>query len=129
MRVCMPPDPNPRKPRVELPRNSCDTHFHIFGPPNEFPFAETRQYEPPAAPIAHYHNVMAVIGIERAVVVQPSAHGFDNAATLNAIAVSGGRLRGVARINDQATGDLVPSFRHHTEGYTLPPAAPGGTLP
>jgi hypothetical protein len=30
---------------------------------------------------------------------------------------------------DQQSGDLVPSFRHHTEGYTLPPAAPGGSLP
>lgn len=103
MRVCMPPDPNPRTPAIELPRNACDTHFHVFGPPNEFPFAETRQYEPPAAPIAHYHNVMAVLGIERAVVVQPSAHGFDNTATLNAIAVSGGRLRGVARVHDRVT--------------------------
>lgn len=101
MRVCMPPDPNPRKPRVAPFRNACDTHFHVFGPPNEFPYAETRQYEPPAAPITHYHNMIAVIGIERAVVVQPSAHGFDNTATLNAIAVSGGRLRGVARVNDK----------------------------
>jgi len=103
MRVCMPPDPNPRKPTICLPKHSCDTHFHVFGPPNEFPFAKTRQYEPPAAPIEHYHNVMAVIGIERAVVVQPSAHGFDNTATLNAVAVSGGRLRGVARVNDRVT--------------------------
>jgi len=30
---------------------------------------------------------------------------------------------------DQQSGDLVPSFRHHTDGYTLPPAAPGGSLP
>lgn len=30
---------------------------------------------------------------------------------------------------DQATGDLVPSFRHHATGATLPPAAPGGSLP
>ena len=30
---------------------------------------------------------------------------------------------------DQESGALVPSFRHHTEGYTLPPAAPGGSLP
>ncbi|WP_340118568.1 hypothetical protein [Pelagibius sp. 7325] len=30
---------------------------------------------------------------------------------------------------DQESGDLVPSFRHHTEGYTLPPAAPGGERP
>lgn len=30
---------------------------------------------------------------------------------------------------DQATGELVPSFRHHADGITLPPAAPGGSLP
>ncbi len=30
---------------------------------------------------------------------------------------------------DQETGALVPSFRHHADGMTLPPAAPGGSLP
>jgi len=35
------------------------------------------------------------------VVVQPSVHGLDNAATLNAIANSGGRFRGVGRIDDK----------------------------
>jgi len=43
----------------------------------------------------------AVIGMERAVVVQPSVHGLDNSATLDAIAKSGGRFRGVARIDDK----------------------------
>ena len=33
-------------------------------------------------------------------VVQPSVHGLDNAATLDAIARSGGRFRGVGRIDD-----------------------------
>lgn len=103
MRVCMPPDPNPRKPRFTPPSHSCDTHFHVFGPPNVFPFAATRQYEPPAAPVAHYLNMIAVIGVERGVVVQPSAHGFDNTATLDAIQVAGGRFRGVARVNDTMT--------------------------
>jgi predicted TIM-barrel fold metal-dependent hydrolase len=41
-----------------------------------------------------------IIGIQRGVVVQPSVHGLDNAATLDAIAKSGGRFRGVARIDD-----------------------------
>jgi 2-pyrone-4,6-dicarboxylate lactonase len=44
-----------------------------------------------------------VIGMERAVVVQPSVHGLDNSATLDAIAKSGGRFRGVARTDDQTT--------------------------
>ncbi len=99
----MPPDPNPRKPGFTPPPNSCDTHFHIFGPPDKFPFAPTRQYTPPAAPLEHYLNMSAVLGIERGVVVQPSVHGLDNAVTLDAIEKSGGRFRGVARVDDKAS--------------------------
>lgn len=99
----MPPDPNPRKPSFAPPPNSCDTHFHIFGPPEKFSFASTRQYTPPAAPLDHYLNMSAVIGIERGVVVQPSVHGLDNSVTLDAIEKSGGRFRGVARVDDKAS--------------------------
>jgi 2-pyrone-4,6-dicarboxylate lactonase len=101
MPYCMPPDPNTRKPCFTPPPNSCDTHFHIFGPPELFPFLSTHEYTPPAAPLEHYLKMAAVIGIERAVVVQPSVHGLDNSATLDAIAKSGGRFRGVARIDDK----------------------------
>jgi predicted TIM-barrel fold metal-dependent hydrolase len=45
--------------------------------------------------------MIQIIGIERAVVVQPSVHGLDNSATLDAIASSDGRFRGVGRIDDQ----------------------------
>lgn len=107
MRYCMPPDPNPKKPRFAPPPKSCDTHFHVFGPPEKFPFAPTRQYTPPAAPLEHYLNMAAVVGIERGVVVQPSVHGLDNAATLDAIARSGGRFRGIARVSDQTSGEQL----------------------
>lgn len=105
MRFCMPPDPNPKKPKFTPPPKSCDTHFHIFGPPDQFPFAPTRQYTPPAAPLEHYLNMLAVIGIERAVVVQPSVHGLDNTVSLDAIARSEDRFRGVGRVNDGVAGD------------------------
>jgi predicted TIM-barrel fold metal-dependent hydrolase len=42
-----------------------------------------------------------IIDIERAVVVQPSVHGLDNSAALDAIAKAGGRFRGVARIDEK----------------------------
>jgi predicted TIM-barrel fold metal-dependent hydrolase len=45
--------------------------------------------------------MLAIIGLQRAVVVQPSVHGLDNSVTLDAIKKSGGRFRGVARIDDQ----------------------------
>ena len=101
MPYCLPPDPNTRKPCFTPPPNSCDTHFHIFGPPELFPFLSTHEYTPPAAPLEHYLKMAAVIGMERAVVVQPSVHGLDNSATLDAIAKSGGRFRGLARIDDK----------------------------
>jgi 2-pyrone-4,6-dicarboxylate lactonase len=107
MHYCMPPDPNTRKPSFSPPADSCDTHFHIFGPPEEFPFAPTRQYTPPAAPLEHYLNMTAVIGIDRGVVVQPSVHGLDNSVTLDAIKKSGGRFRGVARIDDKTAASDI----------------------
>lgn len=107
MRYCMPPDPNTKKPGFLPPPKSCDTHFHIFGPPDAFPFAPTRQYTPPAAPLDHYFNMAEVIGVERGVVVQPSVHGIDNSVTLDAIEKSGGRFRGVARVDDKTSrGEL-----------------------
>jgi 2-pyrone-4,6-dicarboxylate lactonase len=101
MPYCYPPDPNTRKPRYTPPVNSCDTHFHVFGPPEKFPFLSTHEYTPPAAPLEHYIKMIQVIGIERAVVVQPSVHGLDNSATLDAIKSSNGKFRGVGRIDDQ----------------------------
>ena len=103
MPYCYPPDPNTRKPTLPTPPKSCDTHFHVFGPPETFPFVSTHEYTPPAAPLEHYLKMAAVIGIERAVVVQPSVHGLDNSATLDAIAKSDGRFRGVGRIDDKTT--------------------------
>ena len=103
MPYCYPPDPNTRKPSYAPPPRSCDTHFHVFGPPETFPFLSTHEYTPPAAPLEHYLKMTAIIGMERAVVVQPSVHGLDNSATLDAIAKSQGRFRGVGRIDDKTT--------------------------
>jgi hypothetical protein len=50
MPYCYPPDPNTRKPSFTPPANSCDTHFHIFGPPEKFPFLSTHEYTPPQHP-------------------------------------------------------------------------------
>jgi predicted TIM-barrel fold metal-dependent hydrolase len=43
------------------------------------------------------------IGVERAVIVNASVHGTDNRVALDAIAVSGGRYRAVANIDDTIT--------------------------
>ena len=101
MPYCYPPDPNTRRPKTTAPPDACDTHFHVFGPPEQFPYVSTHEYTPPAAPLEHYLKMIDVIGIERAVVVQPSVHGLDNSATLDAVKKSNGRFRGVGRIDDK----------------------------
>ncbi len=105
--VCLPPDPNPRKPRLALPQGACDTHFHVFGPPDRFPFAAARRYTPPAAPVEHYLAMQDTVGLSRGVAVQPTAHGVDNSAILDAVARSGGRLLAVANIDDTVSDDAL----------------------
>jgi predicted TIM-barrel fold metal-dependent hydrolase len=97
--IPFPPDPNPKKPRITVPPGSWDTHFHIFGPPNRFPYAESRRYTPPTAPIEHWLAISSAIGIERGFVVTPSVHDLDPAVTLDAIARADGRIRGMIRAN------------------------------
>lgn len=101
--VALPFDPNPRAPRTPLPPGACDTHFHVFGPPNVFAYAPTRRYEPPAAPIEYYFAMQRATGLERGVVVQPSAHGLDCTAMLDAMARAKDRLKGVVNISAQTT--------------------------
>ncbi len=67
----------------------------MFGPGERFPYAETRRYTPPDSPKENLRKLHDTLGIERAVIVQASCHGTDNAAMLDAIASSDGRYRGV----------------------------------
>jgi predicted TIM-barrel fold metal-dependent hydrolase len=97
--VPFPPDPNPRQPRFTPPPGTCDTHFHVFGPPEVFPYVANRLYTPPAAPIEHYLSMAKTIGMERGVLVVPAVHGFENAVMHDALEKAEGRLRGMIRAN------------------------------
>lgn len=101
LRVCYPPDPNPRKPKWTPPAKACDTHFHVFGPPDVFPYWPTRPYTPPAAPKAHYLAMAKILGLERGVVVTPNAYAPDNRASEDLIATFPDRFRGIARLSGE----------------------------
>jgi Amidohydrolase len=81
------------------PSGSCDTHCHLIGPRTLFPFTPTRAGDLAAdatkAMLAAMHQRL---GIERAVIVQSGLHGTDPSVTLDAIATSQGRYRGVALV-------------------------------
>jgi predicted TIM-barrel fold metal-dependent hydrolase len=72
----------------------------VFGPAARFPFAPERSYTPPDAPFEALQRLQGVLGLERAVIVQATCHGTDNRATLDAVARSDGRYRGVAIVDE-----------------------------
>jgi predicted TIM-barrel fold metal-dependent hydrolase len=92
-----------RKPAFTLPLKSCDAHCHVFGPASRFPYAPNRRYTPEDAPKEALAALHSHLGIERAVIVQASCHGTDNAAMLDCIAADPNRYRGVAIVDDSFT--------------------------
>jgi predicted TIM-barrel fold metal-dependent hydrolase len=109
-KTCLPPDPNPVKPRLLLPPGACDAHCHVFGPASRFPYSPDRSYTPPDAPVASLRKLHAHLGISRAVIVHASCHGTDMQVTLDAIASSGGAYRGVACVDDSVTNDELTAL-------------------
>jgi len=84
----------PSKPRLKLPRGACDAHVHVFGPRARFPFGG--HYTPSDAPKETLFARHKFLGIERCVIVHSAAHGYDLAATTDALAAKDGAYLGVA---------------------------------
>jgi len=112
-----PPDPHPAKPKYVPPADACDSHCHVFGPRDRFPYAPERRYTPEDAPKEALGALHAHLGVERAVIVQASCHGKDNRAMLDAIADAPDRRRGIAMVDDGFTDkDLAALDRDGVRG-------------
>jgi 2-pyrone-4,6-dicarboxylate lactonase len=108
--------PSPSKPRLKLPPGACDTHFHVFGPQSRFPFSPDRSYTPEGdAPREQLFALHRQLGIQRGVVVQSAAHGFDNSAASDLIASGNGRYLGVALV--PPTLPLAEIKSLHKQGF------------
>jgi predicted TIM-barrel fold metal-dependent hydrolase len=89
-------DAQPHAPGTALPPGACDCHAHICGPASAYPYDAQRIYTPPDATIESYRHLLATLGVERAVLIQPSVYGTDNRAMLAALRAGGPGFRGVA---------------------------------
>lgn len=84
-----------RAPRRAPPAGAVDAHAHVFGPFDRFPLSPDRTYTPPLAPVGDFVAMLDRVGIAHGVAVHAGANGYDNRATLDARAASGGRLAAV----------------------------------
>ena len=90
---------NPTEPKLKLPAGACDSHFHVFGPKDKFPYAKDAPYVPQVdAPKDVLIDRHMFLGIERGVVVQSAAHGFDNSAAADLLAEKKDSYVGVALV-------------------------------
>src|SRR5215203_3709151 len=102
----MPHEAAPQSPKVIAPPGACDCHMHIYD--DRYPLAPTATFKPQQATVPAYRDVQKALGLSRAIVVQPSAYGFDNRCTLEGMAELGAdAARGIAVVPPDVTdGEL-----------------------
>jgi 2-pyrone-4,6-dicarboxylate lactonase len=116
----MAPDAQPHAPKLALPPGTCDSHAHICGPAAAYPYDAQRIYTPPDATIESYRHLLAVLGVARAVLIQPSVYGTDNRAMLAALQTAGPGFRGVAVVEpDISARDVEALHRAGIRGVRL----------
>jgi predicted TIM-barrel fold metal-dependent hydrolase len=82
--------------------------MHIFGPSSTFPYTPNRSFTPPDALIPDYLKMARTLGLERAVVVQASVYGSDNACTISAVKEIGlHRARGIVMVGEDVSTDTL----------------------
>lgn len=113
-RACLPPLANTTAPSQRPPAGACDSHCHIIQPQSVLPFVQNRDYTPPPASIDDYLAMHRMLGIERAVIVQPSFYGTDNSVTLGGIRDYGDNCRGIAVVDDTISDAELEAL--HTGG-------------
>ncbi len=94
---------SPSKPKFTPPPGAIDAHCHVFGPSADFPFALERKYTPCDASKDQLFALRDHLGFSRNVLVQATCHGVDNSATLDAIANSNDKAKGIASVNSTVT--------------------------
>jgi len=106
--------PDPSKPEFPVPEGAIDSHCHVFGPGEIFPYAPTRKYTPCDASKEKLWALRDHLGFERNVIVQATCHGADNRALVDALEGSQGRARGVATVTRDIRDDELQQL--HTAG-------------
>lgn len=75
-----------------------------MGPKARYAYSPARIYTPPDCLLPDYLKMLATLGVERAVLVQPSVYGTDNTVMLEAMKAAGTRFRGVAVVAEDISG-------------------------
>lgn len=98
-----PPDPNPRKPKLQLPPGAWDCIIHVYGEPDLYPFDPGCPYRSAACLPETYIAQQDVLGLSKAVIVNGAGYGFDNRYLLETLEKYPERFRGVTYVKADVT--------------------------
>ncbi len=88
-------------PKLKAPPGTTDCHIHVYD--EKLPLAPTATFKPPHTTVEEYMAVRKLLGIERTVVVAPTAYGKDNTLLLDTMKKIGPSARGVVTIDNTTT--------------------------
>jgi predicted TIM-barrel fold metal-dependent hydrolase len=94
-------------------RRGIDCHAHVITP-GRFRYADGPGYKPrpdETGDFDAFQRVLASHGVSHALLVQPSCYAYDNACMLDAMARSGGRFKGIAVIEPEATDEKMQALK------------------
>ncbi len=108
-----------------IPALACDCHIHIYE--DGHPLAATATFQPPHAPVSAYQRMQQALGLQRAVVVQPTGYGTDHSLLLKALDQLGEHARGVAVLTpEQQTEEQLKALHQRgVRGIRYMLLAPG----
>ena len=96
------------KPTFAVPPDSCDTHFHVFE--RGYPHVPDPLYTFPDATLDQYRRVLDWLGVDRAVLVQPTYYATDNRLLLDVLRTDPDRFRGVVQVEDDVTDEALDGY-------------------
>jgi predicted TIM-barrel fold metal-dependent hydrolase len=129
--LARPPDPFPKKPRLQCRPGACDTHHHLFGPAAQYPFDPESPYISADALPETYIELQNKLGLSHAVIISGGGYGRNSqhlADTLERF--PDGRFRGVALLPESATpAEFTRLDRLGVRGLRFVSKARGAHLP
>ncbi|MBI3493486.1 MAG: amidohydrolase family protein [Acidobacteria bacterium] len=94
--------PQPATPlNFKPPAGTTDTHRHIFGNLQRYPYAPTSGYRHEPATAEDMAKLDRALHIDRVVLIQPSGYGTDNSCLLDGLKALGPKSRGIVAIDDK----------------------------
>jgi 2-pyrone-4,6-dicarboxylate lactonase len=124
------PDPNPKTPNLPCPPGACDSHIHLFGPAEQYPFATDSPYTSRAALPETFIDLQNKLGLSLAVIVSPGGYGRDYRMLADTLARYPDRFRGIALLpDDTGASELARLTRLGVRGLRQMSAKRGSHVP